>query len=135
MTKKEEATPFKKISEIEYEVQVGGRTKLIRVPFGKTEALFRDFISNGGIIDPVTGQVQTDILSLISSFKDVGNTLLTEFDDNGKVVTEGNCSTLGTTEVIALFQLATHVIENFIKGLTAIQKSQLSEVPDKNEEK
>ena len=117
-----EEKPFKKISNIEYEVQINGRTKAIKVPFGKVEKVFSAFISNGGIIDPQTGQVQTDILSLISSFKDVGNTLLTEYDDAGKVVEEGNCTNLGALEVIGLFLLATAVIEDFIKGLTALQK-------------
>lgn len=122
MAKKEEVKAYRKLNELEYEVQVAGKTKLITVPFEKVSLLFKDFISNGGIIDAETGQVQTDIISLISSFKDVGNTLLTEFDEKGKVVEEGNCAILSTTEVIGLFQLATSVIENFIKELTLLQK-------------
>jgi len=128
-----EDKPFKKISAIEYEVQVNGRTKSIKVPFGKVEKVFAAFISNGGIIDPITGQVQTDIISLISSFKDVGNTLLTEYDDKGTVVEEGSCASLDTMEVIALFQLATAVIEDFIKGLLTLQKTTQPAVPDENQ--
>lgn len=118
-----ETLPFRKVSPTEYEMVIGGRTKLIKVSFGKTEILFKDFISKGGIVNPETGEVETDIISLISSFKDVGNTLLTEYDDYGKVTEAGNCGSLATTEVIALFSLATHVIEDFIKGLAAIQKA------------
>lgn len=123
-----EQKPFKKISEIEYEVQINGRTKLIKVPFEKVSLLFRAFISNGGIIDPTTGQVQTDIISLISSFKEVGDILLTEYDDYGKVIEAGNCGNLGTTEVIALFQLATSQIESFIASLTGL-RTQTAEAP------
>lgn len=112
---------YRKVGSIEYEVQLGGRTKTILVPFGKTEAVFKAFISNGGVIDPETGQMQTDILSLISSFKDVGNVLLTEYDENGKVVTEGNCLNLETNEVVSLFKLATEIVEGFIKTLTQME--------------
>jgi hypothetical protein len=120
----EQEKPYVKLSETEYEIKIKGKTKLIEVPFGKVEKVFHAFISNGGIIDPETGQVQTDILSLISSFKDVGNILLTTFDENGQVTEPGNCSTLGTAEVIGLFQMATEVVETFIKGLTAMQTAQ-----------
>lgn len=116
-----EEKPFKKVSPTEYEIVIGGKTKLINVPFGKTEKIFACFISAGGIINEY-GEVTTDILSLISSFKSVGDTLLTEFDDAGKVVTEGNCNLLSSVEVISLFQLATEVVENFIKELATLQK-------------
>lgn len=112
---------YRKVGSIEYEIQVGGKTKSIMIPFGKTEAVFKAFISNGGVVNPETGQVTNDILSLISSFKDVGNVLLTEYDENGKVVVEGNCSNMDTAEVVALFKLATEVVEGFIKTLTQIQ--------------
>ena len=42
---------YRKLNELEYEVQVAGKTKLITVPFEKVSLLFKDFISNGGIID------------------------------------------------------------------------------------
>lgn len=127
-----EAKAYRKISSTEYEVQVKGRTQVINVPFGKTEAVFKAFISNGGIIDPITGLVQTDIMSLISSFTDVGNTLLTEYDETGKVVTPGNCSSLETSEVVALFKLATEIVEGFIETLTQIQPKKQKESPEEN---
>lgn len=117
-----EVAPFRKINDKDYEVQIEGRTKAISVPFGKVEQVFAAFIANGGVIDPDTGEVTIDLLTLISSFKDVGNILLTEFDDAGAIITEGSCAKLSTLEVISLFQLATEVIENFIKGLAALQK-------------
>lgn len=115
--------PYKKISEIEYEVQANGRTKSIKIPFEKVSMLFRSFIANGGIIDPTTGQVQTDIISLITSFRDVGDILLSEYDDMGKLVEQGNCSQLDSREVIGLFVLASDQIANFILELTEMQKS------------
>lgn len=115
---------FKKINNIEYEIQIGGRTRTVKVPFGKTELLFKEFISSGGVIDPQTGAVQNDLISLISSFRSVGNILLTEFDEAGKVTEEGNCFHLESEDLLALFQLATSVIENFISGLTAMKTEQ-----------
>ncbi len=123
---------FKKITNKEYEVEINGRTKTIMVPFGKTELIFKEFISNGGVIDPITGEVQTDIISLISSFKSVGNILLTEYDEAGKITKEGNCVDLEAAEVITLFQVATKVIENFILELTAMQKT--PEIPNPQSE-
>lgn len=114
--------PFKKVSATEYEIIIGGKTKLVNIPFGKTEKIFSCFISSGGIINE-QGEVTTDIISLISSFKSVGDTLLTEYSDVGKVVEEGNCSNLSTAEVVALFQLATEVVENFIRELSILQKA------------
>jgi hypothetical protein len=114
---------FRKISNKEYEIQIDGRTRTIFVPFGKTEMIFREFVSSGGVIDPTTGEVQNDILSLISSFGNVGNVLLTEFDETGKLVKEGNCFNLASEELVDLFQLATSVIENFIKTLTQMKEA------------
>lgn len=133
MTKKEETKPFKKLSDLEYEIQVNGRTKLIKAPFEKVSLVFKAFIDNGGVIDITTGQVNTDIISLISSFKDVGNVLLTSYGETGEITEEGNCSNLATKEVIALFQLATHLIQDFIVELTAMQKSQELLVPNESE--
>lgn len=128
----QEETPkaFKKVSETEYEITLNGRTKTIQVPFEKVSQVFKCFISNGGIIDPETGTVQTDIISLISSFKEVGNTLLTTHDETGKVLEEGNCANLSTADVIALFTLATTVVEDFIKELTTLQKTPQTLVPN-----
>ena len=123
---------FKKISGTEYEIVLQGRTKSIFVPFAKTQKLFIVFIQNGGIIDE-EGRIQTDIITLIDSFKDVADLLLTEHDEEGHVVKEGNCSNLDSADVISLFQLASEVLQSFILELTAMQKPQ--ETPNQpNEE-
>lgn len=131
---KDAEKPFKKISELEYEIQVAGRTKVIKAPFEKVSLVFKAFIANGGVIDPITGQVNTDILSLISSFKDVGNVLLTEYGEDGKVIEEGSCSCLATKEVIALFTLATHLIQDFMKEMSEMQTAQAPAAPKEDEE-
>lgn len=118
---------FKKISGTEYEIVLQGRTKSIFVPFAKTQKLFKVFIQNGGILDE-EGRIQTDIITLIDSFKDVADLLLTEHDENGHVVKEGNCANLDSADVIALFQLASEVLGNFIGELTAMQKT--PEIPN-----
>jgi len=124
---------FKKISSKEYEIVLEGRTKTVLIPHGKVEMLFKEFINSGGVIDPVTGQVQNDILSLIASFKSVGNLMLTEFDEEGKVTKEGNCFSLESTDVINLFKLASEVISDFIKGLTEMQTPETPNQPSEKE--
>lgn len=114
--------PFKKVGPIEYEVQLNGRTKTLKVPFNTTQAIFSSFISSGGVINPVTGEVQQDILQLITSFKSVGDILLTEHDEDGKVLKEGNCSSLSAEDVIVLFQLASEIIQDFIQRLTQMNQ-------------
>jgi len=123
---------FKKITNKEYEIQLNGRTQTIFVPFAKTQALFKIFISNGGVVDPTTGEIQTDILTLIDSFQEVANLLLTEYDDLGKLVKEGNCASLESADVIALFQLASEVLSTFILELTSMQKT--PEIPNQQSE-
>lgn len=115
--------PFKKVGPIEYEVVLSGRTKTLKVPFNTTQAIFNSFISSGGVVDPNTGEVQQDILQLITSFKEVGDILLTERDDDGKVEKVGNCSTLSAEDVIVLFQLASEIIQDFMQRLTQLTQS------------
>jgi len=118
---------FKKVGPIEYEVTLNGRTKTLKVPFNTTQAIFNSFIRSGGVVDPRTGEVQQDILQLITSFNEVGDILLTERDDEGKVVKEGNCATLSAEDVIILFQLASEIIQDFMQRLTQLaQQSQPS---------
>lgn len=124
---------FKKISSKEYEIVLEGRTKTILIPHGKVEMLFKEFINSGGVIDPETGHVQNDILPLISSFKSVGNLMLTEFDEEGKVTKEGNCFSLESADVINLFKLASDVISDFIKGLTEMQTPETPNPPSEKE--
>ena len=116
-----EEKSFRKVSPTEYELVLDGRTRTIKVLFKVIEAVFQAFLAAGGVIDPETGEVQQDVLQLIASFRSVGDILLTERDEDGKVVKEGNCSNLSAEDVLALFQLATHVVENFIKLLTQAQ--------------
>lgn len=120
----ETLTPFNKVSEKEYQIKIDGKYRTINCSFGKTKLLFSAFISNGGIIDVTTGQVQTDIISLISSFGEVGDILLSEYDHEGKLVTQGNCSVLTTSEVVNLFLLSTSIVEGFTRELGNLQKAQ-----------
>lgn len=120
----EAAKPFRQVGEIEYEIQIGGKTKSITVPFALTEKIFHSFISSGGIVDPETGRVQNDILQLIGSFKEIGNLLLGEYDDEGRVVKEGNCACLSPYDVVSLFKLAAFVVESFTKTLIQMKAPQ-----------
>jgi len=135
MAKKKEAEKtYRKISDKEYELQVNGRTKSILAPFGKVEKLFSAFIAGNGVIDE-RGNVQTDIITLVSSFHSIGDIMLTEYcPETGKVLVEGNCATLDHSEVIALFQVASEIISNFILSLSQISpQTQTSENEGENE--
>lgn len=109
--------PFVKVSEVEYQVLLGGKYVSISTPFEKVSQIFNLYISLGGVLDPATGEVQTDIITLVGSFKAVANLLLTQHDEEGKVVKEGNCAALATSDVITLFKLANELIMVFTKEL------------------
>lgn len=111
-----------KLNSKEYEIKLNGKTKLISVPFGKVEKIFAAFIQNGGVIDPSSGEVQTDVMTLIMSFRSVGDLLLTDFDKEGTPIEVGSCSDLDATEVTELFQIAVDVIKNFFLNLLQMQQ-------------
>lgn len=114
------APPFRKVSEIEYEIQISGRTKTIKTPFALIEKLFMAFIHAGGQINEDTGMVENDILSLIRSFRNLGDILMAEYDDYGVVTTEGTCAGLSATDVVSLFLLAKELVESFVPVLTQL---------------
>lgn len=134
----QEDKPFRKISEKEYELVINGRTKTISIPYIKVEKLFSAYVTNGGVIDE-NGQVVTDIVTLVTSFRAVGDIMLTEYEVvNNKIVVaeEGDCSSLSHSEVIALFQLSSEVISNFILSLSQISpQAQTQEVVDEKSKK
>lgn len=117
---------WRKLSEKKYELVTDEGTIVIDMPYGKVEKIFIEFMGNNGVIDPTTGLVQTDLLSLIISFGSVGNTVLTKYDPEGNVLEEGNCKALTPSLVPSLFEIAKDVIENFIKvisGMDGIKES------------
>jgi hypothetical protein len=120
--------PFVKVSEVEYQVLLSGKYVSIATPFEKVSQIFNLYISLGGVIDPTTGEVQTDIITLVGSFKAVANLLLTQHDEEGKVVKEGNCASLATSDVITLFKLANELITVFTKAL----ETSLAPTPNQN---
>lgn len=134
MAKKAVEKPFVKISPTEYQISIDGKLRTIKTSFGLNELLFREFILGGGIINVDTGEVTTDIITLISSFQPVGNILLTEYDDYGKVVTYGSCHGLVTQDVVSLFLLASELIMVFTKELEALKNLQLQLTPNEEDE-
>lgn len=109
--------PFVKVSDVEYQVLIGGKYVSVSTPFEKVSQIFNLYISLGGVIDPTTGEVLTDVPILVGSFKTIANLLLTEHDEEGKVTKEGTCAKLSTPDVITLFKLANELIKNFISAL------------------
>ena len=112
---------FVKVSETEYQVMLKGKYVTISTPFEKVSQIFSLYISLGGVIDPTSGEVQTDIMTLVSSFKSVAILLLTEHDEEGKVTKEGNIAGMSTIDVINLFKLSTELI----KGFTSVLETSL----------
>jgi hypothetical protein len=125
--------PFVKVTPTEYRITIAGEPRTIKTSFGLNELLFREFITGGGLINPTTGEITQDIMALISSFRPVGDILLTEFDDYGKVVVQGSTFTLGTSDLINLFMLASELIMLFIAELERLKEMQTSPVPNENE--
>ncbi|BCS54037.1 hypothetical protein [Geobacter sp. SVR] len=116
--------PFRQVSPTEYEIKIGDQTRIIKAPFAVTEAVFKEFITSGGVIDPETGLVQQNIVQLITSFRNVGDLLLSEYDDEGHETKRGNCAALSASDVVVLFQLATHLVESFIQILAQLKEPQ-----------
>lgn len=121
---------WRKISEKKYELLAEEGAIIIDVPYGKVELIFQEFLGNNGVIDPTTGTVQTDLLTLITSFGTVGNIVLTKFDLQGNLVEEGNCKALTPSLVPSLFEIAIDVIENFtqvISGMAQMTKNGMTD--------
>lgn len=103
-----------KISEKQYRVEIAGELVDIKVPHAKTELLFTTFINKGGVMDS-SGKVLTDPITLITSFREVADILLTKYGAKGAVLEEGDSSELSTTEITELFEVATDCVENFLR--------------------
>jgi hypothetical protein len=114
---------YNKVSSKLYQATVNGKYVDINCPYGKVQAVFSAFIGAGGMITE-DGQVQTDIISLISNFQRVGDILLTEYGAKGDIISEGDCSILDTEETVELFEIAVDVVTGFIETITAMQARQ-----------
>src|SRR4051812_23952085 len=90
---------WKRVSDKKYQRLVGDEWVTIDMPYGKVEMIFDEFIGEGGIIDPATGMVITDLQTLIRKFGKVGSLVLTEFDAQGEVKVPGNCKVLDPSEI------------------------------------
>jgi len=113
---------WKQLSDRKYQrLNAEGEWVTIDVPYGKIEMLLSEFLGKNGIIDPATGIVKTDLMTLISNFGTIGDIMLTEFDEQGKVKVPGNVKNLSMTEVPALFTMAVHIIETFINAVSSMQ--------------
>lgn len=129
MSVAKEAT-WKRISDRKYQrLDAEGEWKTIDMPYGKVELIFNEFIGEGGIIDPDTGMVKTDLGTLMSKFGVIGNIILTEFDGQGEVSVKGNTKNLSYKEVPPLFEIAVDVIESFTAAITVMEKLSMASQP------
>jgi hypothetical protein len=112
---------WKRVNDKKYQRLVGDEWVSVDMPYGKVELIFNEFIGEGGLIDPATGFVATDLPTLIGKFGKIGGIVLTEFDSQGEVKTIGNTKVLDPCEIPPLFEIAVCVIENFTKAISVIQ--------------
>lgn len=109
-----EEKKWRKVNSKRYQILIDEEWQVIDCPYLKVENIVQIFIGNGGMINPISGEVETDPITLISSFKTVGNALLTEHDKEGNVTKEGNCSMLSYEDLPVLFEIAVDIISGFI---------------------
>jgi hypothetical protein len=122
----EQTQNWKKLSERRYQAVINDEVVTLDVPYGKSEAIFTAFLSSGGVINE-EGEVVTDPLTLIHSFRRVGDILLTKYDRAGEIIEEGHCADLSVTEVKTLFEVAMDVVTGFTETiLLSNQKEQQS---------
>lgn len=120
---------WKKISDKKYQrLTSEGEWTSIDVPYGRVEQIFEAFLGEGGIIDPHTGAVVTDLYTLITKFRVIGDILLTEYDAQGEVKVKGNCKVLSPDELPPLFSIAVDILENFTEAIKKMKKLGLGQV-------
>lgn len=107
---------YRKISDKEYEVLLDNRTVSVIVPFGKVKALVKEFAGTGGMIDPQTGMVKTDLITLVEQSGNLGTILLSKYDEKGKPEEEITCEGYAYSDVLKVFRLAQEIIGNFIQA-------------------
>ncbi|WP_299316378.1 hypothetical protein [uncultured Halomonas sp.] len=113
---------WKRINSKKYQVELDGELRNLSVPYGKVEVLIEEFFAKGGMVDPATGTVLTDIPTLVRAFGTMGDILLSEYDGRGKLVTEVCCREFSLEEIPQLFEIAVDVIQNFTKAVFAMQE-------------
>ena len=104
---------WQKITDKLYQIQIDGKYVDLSVPYAKTEKIFTQFISSGGLLDEY-GNVTTDPYALTRNFTTVGDILLSTYGPKGSIVEEGDCSTLSAAEALQLFEVASDIVKNFI---------------------
>ena len=104
---------WQKISDKQYRISLDGVLTDLFVPYAKTEKIFTQFISSGGLLDEY-GNVTTDPYALTKNFTTVGDILLSTYGPKGSVVEEGDCGTLSAVETLQLFEVASDIVKNFI---------------------
>jgi len=126
---------FKKVSETEYQILFGNKWETVNVPWGKTEAILKEFAGQGGIIDPISGEIKTDLLTMVSQFSKLGTILLSEYDEEGKLVNEISCKGRSTLDVINTFMLVQEIITNFMLAISEAQKEIANQASEKEKTK
>jgi hypothetical protein len=120
---------WQKISDKQYRISLDGVLTDIFVPHAKTEKIFNQFISSGGLFDEY-GNVTTDPYTLTKNFTTVGDILLTTYGPKGSVIEEGDCSVLSSAEALELFKVASDIIKNF----TLLMSDMVETTPEMSED-
>lgn len=118
---------FRKVNDKLYQVELNGKYEDINVPYGKIEKLLASFFGEGGMLDAETGQVMTDLPSLIRNFREIGDILLSEYNAKGEVVVEKYCGDLAAADIVSLFLLAQELIQNFTSAISEMTGAGVAE--------
>lgn len=110
---------FTKISDKLYKVELDGVEKEIFVPFAKANQILTAFLESGAVNEDLS----INEFVLISSFERIANILLTEYDENGKLVKEGSCTGLSYSDTVKLIALGVDAFGNFSQALSLLSKT------------
>lgn len=123
---------WKRISSKKYQVELDEGWKEIFVPYGKVEILLSAFSALGGQVGD-EGDLAVDMFTLVRSFGELGDILLTEYDNEGQVKEKGSCRDLSFEEIVPLFEIAKDVMENFTATISAQLNAGMGEEAEKPE--
>jgi hypothetical protein len=119
---------WKRISSKKYQVELDEGWRDIFVPYGKVEILLTAFSALGGQVGE-DGDLDVDMFTLVRSFGELGDILLTEYDNEGQVKEKGSCRDLSFEEIVPLFEIAKDVMENFTATISAQLTAGMEEAP------
>jgi hypothetical protein len=117
---------WRNVSEKKYQIDIDGAYVDVLVPYAKVEKIVEAFFANGGMMSE-DGQMVTSVPTLIKNFGVLGDILRSEYDSKGVLTKDVGCRDLSASEVTALFEIASHLLETFMQAIMATKEEPESE--------